>query len=103
MAITLILIPLLHTIGSIIFTAILFGVGFGLVLPNVYSALANLATPNLRASVLAAGTGAGFLGQFLSPIILRPMFNYGGLETVFYGAAIVAVFAGVLMLLSQDG
>ena len=103
MAITLILIPLLHTIGPIIFTAILFGVGFGLVLPNVYSALANLATPNLRASVLAAGTGAGFLGQFLSPIILRPMFNYGGLETVFYGAAIVAVFAGVLMLLSQDG
>ncbi len=103
MAITLILIPLLHTISFIILTAILFGVGFGLVLPNVYSALANLATPNLRSSVLAAGTGAGFLGQFLSPIILSPMLNYGGLETVFYGAAIVAITAGALMLVSQDG
>ncbi|MBW4663447.1 MAG: MFS transporter [Chroococcus sp. CMT-3BRIN-NPC107] len=103
MAITLIAIPLLHQLIPIILTAIAFGVGFGIVLPNVYSALASLATPNLRSSVLAAGTGAGFLGQFLSPIILRPMLNYGGLETVFYGAAIVAITAGVLMLLSQDG
>lgn len=103
MAVTLISIPLLRQLSPIMFAAILFGVGFGLVLPNVYSALANLATPNLRSSVLAAGTGAGFLGQFLSPIILRPMLNYGGLEGVFYGAAVVAIFAGVLMLLSQDG
>ncbi len=103
MAVTLISIPLLRQLSPIMFAAILFGVGFGLVLPNVYSALANLATPNLRSSVLAAGTGAGFLGQFLSPIILRPMLNYGGLEGVFYGAAVVAIFAGALMLLSQDG
>ncbi len=103
MAITLVTIPLLHELSPIILTAILFGVGFGLVLPNVYSALANLSTTNLRSSVLAAGTGAGFLGQFLSPIILSPLLNYGGLEAVFYGAAIIAIFAGVLMLLSQDG
>lgn len=103
MATTLITIPLLHQLIPIILTAITFGVGFGIVLPNAYSALANLATPSLRSSVLAAGTGAGFLGQFLSPIILRPMLSYGGLETVFYGAAIVAIMAGVLMLLSQDG
>ncbi len=102
MAITLITIPLLHQLNAIILTAIAFGVGFGIVLPNVYSALANLATPNLRSSVLAAGTGAGFLGQFLSPIILKPMLDYGGLETVFYGAAVVAIVAGVLILLSQD-
>ncbi len=103
MAITLITIPLLHQLIPIILTAITFGIGFGIVLPNVYSALANLATPNLRSSVLAAGTGAGFLGQFLSPIILKPVLDYGGLETVFYGAAVVAIVAGVLMLLSQDG
>ncbi len=103
MAVTLITIPLLHQIIPIIFTAIAFGVGFGIVLPNVYSALASIAAHNLRSSILAAGTGAGFFGQFLSPIILKPMLDYGGLETVFYGAAIVAITAGVLMLLSQDG
>ncbi len=99
MAVTLVTIPLLHELSLIILTAILFGVGFGMVLPNVYSALANLATPSLRSSVLAVGAGVGFLGQFLSPIILRPLLNYGGLESVFYGAASVAVIAGIMMLL----
>jgi len=103
MSVTLTTIPLLNQLGWIVVTAIFFGVGFGIVLPNVYSALANLAVPTLKSSVLAAGTGAGFLGQFLSPIVLRPLLNYGGLELVFYGAASVSVFAGVLMLLLSKG
>lgn len=98
MALTLITIPWLHELNPIILSAITFGVGFGIVVPGVYSALANLATPNLRSSVLAAGAGAGFLGQFLSPIILRPLLDYGGLENVFYGAAVIAIIAGVLVL-----
>lgn len=98
MSITLTTIPLLDQLGWIILTAIFFGVGFGIVLPNVYSALANIAIPSLKSSILAAGTGAGFLGQFLSPIILRPLLNYGGIELVFYGAASVSVIAGILML-----
>jgi MFS transporter, ACDE family, multidrug resistance protein len=102
MALTLVTIPLLHELSPIIITAILFGVGFGIVLPNVYSALANLAPTNLRSSVLAAGTGAGFLGQFMSPIILRPVLNYGGLEMVFYAAAIVAIVSGFLLLWTQE-
>ena len=101
MALTLVAIPLLHELSLITLTAILFGVGFGIVLPNVYSALANLAPTHLRSSVLAAGTGAGFLGQFMSPIILRPLLNYGGLEMVFYGAAIIAIASGMLMLWSH--
>lgn len=99
MSVTLTTIPLLDRLGWIIITAIFFGVGFGIVLPNVYSVLANIAVPRLKSSVLAAGTGAGFLGQFLSPIILRPLLNYGGLELVFYGAASVSVVAGILTLL----
>ncbi|KJH71881.1 MFS transporter [Aliterella atlantica CENA595] len=98
MSVTLTTIPLLEQLGWIILTAVFFGVGFGIVLPNVYSALANIAVPSLKSSILAAGTGAGFLGQFLSPIILRPLLNYGGIELVFYGAASVSVIAGLLML-----
>lgn len=103
MSVTLMTIPLLNQLGWIILTAIFFGAGFGIVLPNVYSALANLAVPSLKSSVLAAGTGASFLGQFLSPIVLRPLLSYGGLELVFYGAASVSVVAGVLMLLLSKG
>lgn len=97
MALTLITIPLLHQLSWILLTAVFFGVGFGLVLPNLYGALANLAPPELRSSVLAAGTGAGFLGQFLSPIVLGPVLNRMGLEGVFYGAAGVAIVAGLLL------
>lgn len=103
MSVTLITIPLLDQVGWIILTAIFFGAGFGIVLPNVYSALANLAVPSLKSSVLAAGTGAGFLGQFLSPLVLRPLLNYGGLEVVFYGAASVSLIAGILMLVLSRG
>lgn len=97
MAATLITIPVLHQLNLILLTAVFFGVGFGLVLPTLYSTLANLAPSDLRSSVLAAGTGAGFLGQFLSPIFLGPVLGWGGLEGVFYAAAIVAMLAGLLL------
>jgi predicted MFS family arabinose efflux permease len=101
MALTLITIPLLHQLSWIVLTAVFFGVGFGIVLPTLYSALANLAPSNLKSSVLAAGTGAGFLGQFLSPVLLGPVLGYGGLEGVFYAAAIVALGAGLLLFVPK--
>lgn len=97
MALTLMTIPLVHQVSWILLTAVFFGVGFGIVLPTLYSTLANLAPSELRSSVLAAGTGAGFLGQFLSPIVLGPVLSYGGLEAVFYTAAAVALITGLLL------
>lgn len=99
MALTLGMIPFQIQLHWILVTAVLFGVGFGIVLPNLYSALASLAPSKLRSSVLAAGTGAGFLGQFLSPILLGPVLGYAGLKGVFYAAASVSFIAGVLLLL----
>jgi predicted MFS family arabinose efflux permease len=95
MAFTLMTIPLLHQISWILLTAVFFGMGFGIVLPTLYSTLASLAPSELKSSVLAAGTGAGFLGQFLSPILLGPVLGYGGLEGVFYVAAAIALVAGL--------
>jgi len=102
MALTLSTIPVLHQLGWILVTAIFFGVGFGLVLPTLYGTLANLAPPTLKSSVLAAGTGAGFLGQFISPILLGPVLASYSLEWVFYAAAIVALLAGVLLFAHQQ-
>ncbi|MEQ8540364.1 MAG: MFS transporter [Coleofasciculus sp. D1-CHI-01] len=102
MALTLSTIPILHQLGWILVTAVFFGMGFGLVLPTLYGTLANLAPPDLKSSVLAAGTGAGFLGQFISPILLGPVLAFCGLEWVFYAAAIVALLAGVLLFAHQQ-
>jgi len=101
MALTLAAIPLLDQLSWILLTAMLFGVGFGLILPIVYSLLANLTPAQLRSSVLAAGTGAGFLGQFLSPILLGPLLSFSGLPGVFYGAAGIALVAGTLPFISK--
>ncbi len=101
-ALTLSSIPILTQFYPILFAALLFGFGFGLVLPNLYNTLANLAPHDMRSSILAAGIGSGFLGQFLSPIILAPVQLWGGLETVFYGAAIIAMGAGLLLASAKN-
>lgn len=101
MALTLTTIPLIHQLGLILLAAIFFGVGFGIVLPTLYGTLANLAPAELRSSVLAMGTGVGFLGQFLSPILLSPVLAYSGIESVFYAAAFVSLLTGMLLVVSR--
>jgi predicted MFS family arabinose efflux permease len=98
MAMALATIPLLHQLSGILLAAVLFGMGFGIVLPNLYTSLANLAPLELQSSVLAAGIGASFLGQFLSPILLGPVLGYSGLVGVFYAATSLSLFAGFLLL-----
>lgn len=99
MGLTIGTIPFLHNLNLIVLIAVLFGVGFGIVLPSLYDALANMAPAKLRSSVLAAGTGAGFLGQFLSPILLGSLVTSRGLSGVFYAAATLSVVTGVFLVL----
>lgn len=98
MAMALATIPLLHQLSGILLAAVLFGMGFGIVLPNLYTSLANLAPLELQSSMLAAGIGASFLGQFLSPILLGPVLGYSGLVGVFYAATSLSLVAGFLLL-----
>lgn len=105
MALTLIVIPVLREISWILLTAVIFGAGFGIVMPNLYDALAKLTSQELQASILAIGTGFSSLGQFLSPIFLGPVWKHSGI-TVFYVGAFVAIVTAVLSLIqvkpSQD-
>jgi len=99
MALTLMTIPLLHQLSWIVPTAVLFGVGFGTVTPTLYSMLADLAPLEVRSTVLAAGTGAGYLGQFLCPILFGSVLVHSGLAGVFYAASGVAIGTGVLLFI----
>jgi predicted MFS family arabinose efflux permease len=93
MAITLITIPFLTQAAVILPIAVLFGMGYGLVMPNLYEALARLADDNLRTTVLAVGTGAANLGQFLSPIFLGSVWKYHGIAVFFLGAGMALAIA----------
>jgi predicted MFS family arabinose efflux permease len=101
MALTVGTIPFLTQLELIIPTAVLFGCGFGIITPNIYNALANLSHPEVRASVLAIGTGFNSLGQFISPLILGQIWKFSSLSLVFYVAAAIALSTSLLTLMQR--
>lgn len=101
MSVTLITIPFLTQLYLIVPTAILFGAGFGIITPNLYDQLAELSPPEMKTTVLAIGTGFNSLGQFVSPVILGPIWKHAGLPAVFYAAGTMAAIASFVSL-AQD-
>jgi predicted MFS family arabinose efflux permease len=101
MSLTLIAMPYLHQMQTLLPVAILFGFGFGIVVPTLYSSLADLAPNSLQSTVLATGTGVSFLAQFLSPILLGFVFTHSNLSTVFFTTALVALTVSFLNLLPR--
>lgn len=101
MALTVLTIPLLTELYLIVPTAVLFGVGFGVVTPNLYNTLAGFTQPEVRSSVLAIGTGFNSLGQFICPLFLGPVWKYVGLEATFFVATGIGVMAIGLTLMNR--
>lgn len=99
MATMLFLFPRSANLYVLFSISIGFGLGFGIVVPSLYNELSNLAHEEMQSSILAAGTGAGFLGQFLSPILLGLVLRNSDLQTVFYAAAVGDLVAGFLLML----
>ena len=97
MALMLLVIPYLEQAQWALLTALLFGAGFGLVMPNLYSVLSDISPPTQRSGILAIGTGVSSLGQFLCPVFLGPVWKTSS-EAVFYVGAAVAIASGVLIL-----
>lgn len=86
MSISLMCIPLVATPMLIVLSALPFGLGFGIVMPNLYNGLADYAPPVHRTALLAIGTGISSLGQFLSPAAFGPIWVFAG-ASVFFAAA----------------
>ncbi|NEP16860.1 MAG: MFS transporter [Leptolyngbya sp. SIO4C1] len=95
MALSLATIPHLTSPAAILLAALLFGLGFGIVMPTFYSALADLSPAAVRSGVLAIGTGCASLGQFFSPVCFGPIWQAAGIG-VFYAGAGTALLVGLL-------
>jgi len=93
MALTLVTIPALTVVPWILLTALLFGVGFGVIMPNLYSVLSDLAPDRQRAGVLAIGTGCSSLGQFISPLLLGPVWQQAGIAVFHVGGGVAIAIA----------
>jgi MFS transporter, ACDE family, multidrug resistance protein len=99
MALFLMLFPHLTHLPILMLVSGLFGVSFGLVTPSLYNVLAHLAPAHLQSSILATGIGAGFLGQFLSPLVLGSILSTAGLKGVFYSCAAAAIALSLSLLI----
>ncbi|MFM7406696.1 MAG: MFS transporter [Cuspidothrix sp.] len=100
MALPLISIPQIHQLIFLFPTTIILGIGLGIVVPSLYNLLSNLAPSEYQSSILAAGTGANFLGQFLCPSLFGIVLSHQGLMGVFYFGASLPLILGLLMLVS---
>lgn len=95
MALSLATIPNVLSPPLMLLAGLLFGLGFGLVMPNFYSTLADISPDSQRSGVLAIGTGCASLGQFVSPLIFGPIWAAAGTQ-VFYVAAAIAATVGAI-------
>ena len=100
MAVSLATIPNVLSPPLMLLAGLIFGLGFGLVMPNFYSALADLSPDSQRSGVLAIGTGCASFGQFVSPLIFGPVWASAGTD-MFYVAAVTAIIVGCLSWLRR--
>ena len=98
MGLSLFSIPFFQQFPLLLASALVFGGGFGLVLPNLYSSLSNIAPKAVRSSILAIAIGTSFFGQFISPLLFSPILAAGGLTGVFNTAAVLAVLGGLFLV-----
>lgn len=101
MAFSLATIPFLLTPATILLAALIFGLGFGIVMPNFYSSLADWSPDAVRPGVLAIGTGCASLGQFVSPLFFGPIWESAGVGVFYTGAGVALVMGLAIGLLSE--
>lgn len=76
------------------------GAGSGFLLPNLNAWIAAVTPEAVRGRALSGLTGASFLGQFLSPILTRPISDIVGLGATFLGVGILLAGGAVVFALA---
>lgn len=77
------------------------GTGIGFLLPNLNTWIAAVAPETIRGRALSGLTSALFLGQFFSPIIVRPVSNIVGLSATFLGVSGVLAIGAIAFVLGS--
>lgn len=80
---------------------VVYGVGFGLIMPSLNSTIVNIATPDQRASMLGVNTSLLRLGQTLGPLAIPGLSEalfpsaVAGYQTVLPAFGLVTIILGV--------
>lgn len=99
MSIGFVVIGVSGTLPGIVAGLILVGAGIGVVLPNLNSWIAEISSEAVRGRALSGLTSAIFFGQFLSPIVTRPVSEAVGLGMTFLGVGLISAGGAVTFTL----
>ena len=92
-------IALAENFTHLILSCALAGVGTGLLLPNISAWLVNTAPAEVRGKSIGMNSSFIFLGQFASPIILKPLMISFNQATGFFVAGVLLAFSGILFFI----
>ena len=95
-AITLLVIPFVHTIWLFLVPTVIFGIAHGVNLPSVQTLLAKLAPIEYRAAFMSLNGMVLRLGQTLGPLVMGAIFLVGGFEGTFFASACLSIAMFVL-------
>lgn len=85
--------------GAVLASLVVAGLGFGLLLPVTSVWLTSATPPALRGRIIGGLTTAMFAGQFLSPLITKPLADQFGLAATYIGAGIITLCFGTVYLI----
>jgi MFS family permease len=100
MSIGYVVIGMSGTFLGIVAGLALAGAGVGFTLPNLNTWIAAVTPDAVRGRALSGLTSALFLGQFLSPLVVRPISDTVGLDTTFLGVGVVLAMGAVAFALA---
>ena len=82
----------------------IFGMGFGLLIPNLNTLAGDLATDATRGTVIGTLTTSLFLGQFASPLVAQPVIErFGSAGAYWAGASMLALLAVGFAVANRPG
>lgn len=99
-AASLCMVPFIHNQLLMFAPYALLGMGMGVNQPTINSLLADLAPLEQRAAFMSINGTVLRLGQTLGPVVMAGVFTLGGMEWVFFGGAILAVFMLVVAVVN---
>jgi len=91
--VALMLLPHMPQLGLVLISAIILGVGHGMIVPSLLSYLTTLAPAEYRAGIMSVTTVTMRLGQILGPVVFALVYTRAAFGGVFFYAAIVALAA----------
>lgn len=89
--------------ASVMVAMVFTGLGMGALMPNISTWLLQIASPADRGRFSGWLNSSLFLGQFLSPVLVRPVVNIFGLKEAFLTAGVVLVFIMLFFILKNAG